>query len=223
VHGGGSESGRAYPYIICTRRELKNGIVAGCVGSDDMFIGSDWVFNVYDGAGHRHALHISYHSRNSTRGLSLSSNAEACWADEGSGGGSAVPDVGDACLSYIARSAHRSLHVVSATISHTSACKSKRNVPGIAGERGCGCSFVGSGAFPKSAVSTKRLPVFESYSMVLARAGHLGHPHLRKLLFRGIVTIPVTMRWLALCPQAALFIDSRLFIPMLHIFLLRTL
>ena len=54
-------------------------------------------------------------------------------------------------------------------------------------------------------------------------AGHLGHFHLRKPLFRGIVTIPVTMRWLALCPQAALFIDSRLFIPMLHIFLLRTL
>ena len=41
-----------------------------------------------------------------------------------SGAGSAVPDVGDACSSYIARSAHRSLPVVSATISHTSACKS---------------------------------------------------------------------------------------------------
>ena len=41
-----------------------------------------------------------------------------------SGGGSVVPDVGDACSSYIARSAHRSLPVVSATISHTSACKS---------------------------------------------------------------------------------------------------
>jgi hypothetical protein len=58
--------------------------------------------------------------------------------------------------------------------------------------------------------------------MVLAPAGHLGHSYLRKLLFRGIVTIPVTMRWLALCHQAALFIDSRLFIPMLHILLLPT-
>ena len=54
-------------------------------------------------------------------------------------------------------------------------------------------------------------------------AGHLGRSHLRKLLFRGMVPIPVTMRWLALGPQAALFIDSRLFIPMLHILLLRTL
>jgi hypothetical protein len=36
-----------------------------------------------------------------------------------SGGGSAVPDVDDACSSYIARSAHRSLRVVSATISDT--------------------------------------------------------------------------------------------------------
>ena len=34
------------------------------------------------------------------------------------------PRCRDACSSYIARSAHRSLPVVSATISHTSACKS---------------------------------------------------------------------------------------------------
>ena len=82
AHNRGSESGRAYPYIICTRRELKNGVVAGCVRSDGMFIGSDWVFNIHDRAGDCRALHISYHSRNSTGGLSLSSDAEACRANQ---------------------------------------------------------------------------------------------------------------------------------------------
>jgi hypothetical protein len=54
-----------------------------------------------------------------------------------------------------------------------------------------------------------------------ALAGHLGHSRLRKQFLRGMVTIPVTMRGLALGLQAALFINSRLFIPMLHILLLR--
>jgi hypothetical protein len=57
---------------------------------------------------------------------------------------------------------------------------------------------------------------------LLLLAGHLGPAYLRNLCFRGVI-IPVTMRSLALGLQAALFIDSRLFIPMLHIVLLRPL
>jgi hypothetical protein len=58
---------------------------------------------------------------------------------------------------------------------------------------------------------------------LLLLAGHLGPAYLRNLCFRGVIIIPVTMRSLALGLQAALFIDSRLFIPMLHIVLLRPL
>jgi hypothetical protein len=53
-------------------------------------------------------------------------------------------------------------------------------------------------------------------------AANLDRSHLRNLRFRGMIVL-VTMRRLALGLQAALFIDSRLFIPMLHILLLRTL